>query len=307
MPEDGAMRVVLVANTKSGRGLAERTAERFAGALASAGHEVVRLGTDESNGRLQRELVGAGAVLLAGGDGTVFHAADAAIAGAVPVYHIPCGNENLFAREFGMDRNPETLLRALRSPRVWRVDVGRVQRIDPDSVNGEGRFLLMCGVGPDARVIKRLSATRTRAIGHLAYLEPVLREAVWPRIPRVWVDVDGQRLVDGERGMLLVANSRQYALRIDPAHWASMTDGKLDVVFLPCGGTVGALLWMGKLRIRLGSRSSLRYRQGAVINVRSDEPDPCQLDGDAPRWPDSASPLSLRLTIEPGVLRVLVP
>jgi diacylglycerol kinase family enzyme len=307
MAEDGAMRVVLVANTKSGRGLAERTAERFAGALAAAGHDVVRLGTEEPNGRLQREIASAEAMLLAGGDGTVFHAADAAIAGAVPVYHIPCGNENLFAREFGMDRDPETLLRALRSPRVWQVDVGRAQRVDAGGVNGEGRFLLMCGVGPDARVIKRLAATRTRAIGHLAYLEPVLREAVWPRIPRVWVEVDGQRLVDGERGMLLVANSRQYALRIDPAHRASMTDGKLDVVFLPCRGTAGALLWMGRLRLRLGSWSSLNYRQGAVINVRSDEADPCQLDGDAPRWSESASPLSLRLTIEPGVLKVLVP
>src|SRR5262245_40247336 len=209
------MRVVVLGNTRSGRGQAALTVAELSAALRGDGHEVVELAVGESHERLAAELAGAGALLLAGGDGTVHKTLADAIAAGVPVYHVPCGNENLFAREFGMRRDPETVRRAVAGGRVVRVDIGagdEALRARRD----EFPFLLMCGVGPDAGVIERLTALRTKAIGHMAYVEPVAREVLSPRLPALFVEVDGGRVVDGRHGMLVVANCRQYGFRLDP-------------------------------------------------------------------------------------------
>jgi len=314
------MKIVLLANMRSGRGLGPETARTLVAALRADGHEVVELAVGESHARLAEELAGAGALLLAGGDGTVHKTLAEVEAANVPVYHVPCGNENLFAREFGMTREVETVRRAIAGGRVERLDVGIVREAIGDG-HAEFPFLLMCGVGPDAGVIERLTALRTDATGHLAYLEPVAREILSPRLPLLTVDVDGNRVVDERRGMLVVANCRQYGFRLDPAERASMTDGLLDVVFLPCRTSLGALWWC--LRLRTGWRGAGRgYWQGREVMVHAGRGAVFQLDGDAPRWqlahgpaqtrrthlPGSAADgLSLRITVRPGALPALVP
>ena len=218
------------------------SATAIAAGLRADGHEVIELAVGESHKRLAEALDGAGALLLAGGDGTVHKALGEALGAGVPVYHVPCGNENLIAREFWMTRDIETVRCAIAGGRVRRVDVGIVEESNGGKA-AEFPFLLMCGIGPDAGVVERLTALRKKAIGHMAYIEPVAREILSPRLPALTVEVDGERLVDGRHGMLIVANCRQYGFRLDPAERASMTDGLLDVVFMPCRTSLGALWW----------------------------------------------------------------
>src|SRR5678815_1398252 len=109
---------------------------------------------------------------------------------------------------------------------VLDVDVGVV------TIAGtEVPFVLMCSLGPDASVMRRLDEARRGPISHLSYIRPILAELRDPCLPRVTIEVDGKRVVDGQTGMVVIANSRQYAIRIDPAYKASMTDGLLDMVF----------------------------------------------------------------------------
>lgn len=203
------MTVVLVGNTKSGRGLARRLFDRFHASLERAGVAVQLLTLNDPVFAPDAHFDptrfrGARAILPIGGDGTVNAVTDAAIRTGTPVYHVPAGNENLVARRYGMNRDPETFLRALAEHRVIRSDVG---------LAGGRRFLIMATVGPDARVIERLHHTRTKALGHLAYVEPVLREAVSPYLPRLTVTVDDKRVVDSRPGWLIIANDREYASR----------------------------------------------------------------------------------------------
>jgi diacylglycerol kinase family enzyme len=314
------VKIVLLANHKSGRGLGPERSRQLVGSLRGDGHEVIELAVGESHQRLAAELAGAGALLLAGGDGTVHKTLDDSLAAGVPVYHVPCGNENLFAREFGMKCDAELLRRAVADGKTTRVDVGVAQELG-DHAGPAQHFLLMCGIGPDAGVVERLTALRTKAVGHAAYIEPVLREILSPRLPRLIVEVDGRRVVDGRRGSLIIANSRHYGFRLDPAERASMTDGRLDVVFLPCGTSLGALWWC--LRLRLGWRRRGRgYWEGSDISVHALDEAVYQLDGDAPRWRLAGSPeqkrrthlpggsedgLRLRITVRPAALPVLVP
>jgi diacylglycerol kinase (ATP) len=277
---------------------------------------VTPLAVGESHDQLTSALKDADALVLAGGDGTVHRTAQDAATAGVPVYHVPCGNENLFAREFGMTRDPELLISALADRRVVQADIAQADNLlTSRSQAGGAVFLLMCGIGIDASIIRRLTALRTRAIGHFAYVEPILREALSPCFPRLTVTVDGEQVIDHRSGMLIIANSRQYALRIDPAAEASMTDGLLDVVFLPCRTIAGAMRWLLISRTRASGRGAIR-RRAKEITIRSDDDAPYQLDGDAPSWAGNREelprfleprPLSLHITLSKLKLPVLLP
>jgi diacylglycerol kinase family enzyme len=131
---------------------------------------------------------------------------------------------------------------------------------------------------------------------------------VWsPWIPRVTVTVDGTNVVEGRRGMVIVANSRQYAVRIDPACDASMADGLLDVVFLPAEGGVRAGAWLLSARLRRHRRNStLIYRQGCSVRVTTEDRRPSyQVDGESGHTEGEG--LDLGFTVEPRALRVLAP
>lgn len=140
---------------------------------------------------------------------------------------------------------------------------------------------------------------------------PVLAELRRPLFPRLKVEVEGKTVVDGQRGMLIVANSRQYALRIDPACNASMTDGMLDVVFLPCRGVASVLACGLACRLRLGHRirGVVQTRGRRVAITTCDGAVPYQVDGEAPVRATDGGVLkgTMVIGVDAGVLPVLLP
>ena len=148
---------------------------------------------------------------------------------------------------------------------------------------------------------------RSGPIRHMSYARPVIEEFLRPRLPVISVEVDGKRVVDGQRGMVVVANSRQYGLRVDPAHRASVTDGLVDVVFFPAEGSIGLALWMLAARMRRHSgRKGLVYEQGKVVRVRAEGE--YQVDGEAGKAHGEAGGIQdLMIESVPGSLVVLAP
>ena len=297
----GARRVVLVANPISGRGRADRMAAEAAGMLRSRGHRAERIPTrlEPTAEWLDPAIRGADAMIVVGGDGAVRMVADAAIRTGVPLHHLPLGTENLFAREFRSTRRPEDLLAA--------VERGTVVRVDAAAFEGgalDGRlFLLMASIGFDADVVHDLSARRRGAITHLSYVAPILRRAFRWRGPELEVRVDGEPLVQGVRGTLVISNCRQYGGRLDPSPEASMTDGRLDVVVLPARTALGMARRAVGCRLRWGGVPRGRGRE---IEVRCRPASRVQIDG------DTAGPVDQRLqdircVVRPAALPVLAP
>jgi diacylglycerol kinase (ATP) len=293
------MGVLIMTNAASGRGRAARLGEAIAGALGASGQtpEVrdARACARDHGGPAR--FAGFDAVVVVGGDGTLHYLLPDLAASLTPVYHVPAGTENLFAREFGMTPDAEALQAALRQKRVRQVDLASAD---------DRCFVLMASVGPDAGVIHRLHAARSRAAGHLMYVRPVLQEFVRPHLPRVRVVVDGEPVVDGRRGVVVVANSRQYARRLNPACEADMSDGLLDVVFLPAHSSASVLAWGGRCARRaqfIGGRAV--FVRGREVEVTSHQRAPWQCDGEAGGWLGPGDPL--RLAVQPGALRVLCP
>jgi diacylglycerol kinase family enzyme len=279
------MHIVLLNNPSSGRGTGAAIASDLSARLTSAAHTVTRLAAskDLAPAALRDALGRADLLVVAGGDGTLHHSLPAIIDSGVAFYHYPLGTENLFTREFGMDRRFETLIGA--------IERGTVRICDAADCGGRP-FALMVSVGFDACVVERVAAERRGGVTRGAYVRAAVQELMRPRVPRMTVVVDGRAaVVDGE-GMLVVANCRQYAARLNPAVNASMDDGKLDVVFFPhrtAGGFHPSL-------------PGLITAQGERIEVTMHEEGPWQVDGEA-----AGMIRGMDVRVKKGALRVLVP
>jgi diacylglycerol kinase family enzyme len=291
------LRVTLIINAASGRGRAVKVAERIDSLLRARGHHTDRVSVQDS-APVRETLADADVAVVVGGDGTLHAILEDCVATQTPAYHAPAGTENLFAREFAMSHDPETVLRA--------VEDGRNPPIDVCRANGRP-FVLMASIGWDASIIHYLHKNRNGAIRHITYVKPILIQLA--RFPRVWFDVqaEGRSLVSGHQGLLVVANSRRYAMRLDPARDARPDDALLDVVFLPFRTPAGLLVWSAlAMAGAQGSNSSLVTARAREVTINAKGPAAClQLDGEAVG--DAPSPegkLSLSIAIEPGVLLV---
>lgn len=332
--------VLLIVNPRSGRGRAARVAARLVDRLSAAGLEVHRidLGTPEAARLTDAADASAGlapggdasAAVVVGGDGTMHSLAGLLARTGTPVYHVPTGTENLFARQFGMRAAAPAVLRALRGGRTTMVDLAECAPIpfgppdtpDPShpragTLEGDASerprgaaaprpFLIVGSVGFDAGVIHRLAAARHGAISRASYLAPIARELLTHRAPELSIVVDGRPLVSESRGLALIANSRQYAMRLDPAHRADMNDGLLDLVFFPARRLAALTGWAVLARLRL------HHRHGAIVLARggdiriqaADGRAVLQLDGEAV-GDREATQGAWRFGIRSGALRVL--
>jgi diacylglycerol kinase family enzyme len=269
------MRVVVLCNSISGRGKGRQAVEKLLQELGGAGHEVTSLDVNRNTSRdehLLAALRGAGALIVAGGDGTIHHAAPLAIEAGVPLLHFPLGTENLFAREFGHRPESASAIAAINLAKPLRVDIG---------VCGTRPFMLMASVGFDAFVVQRLAAARTGAISRLTYARHIIAEFLQARFIALTVCIDGRERVRERPGMVVIANSRQYAGRLDPARRASMTDGRLDIVFLPIRSRSDII--RRSLQVMLGNHlndPSVVYASGTEVMLRPATEAPIQLDGE---------------------------
>lgn len=292
------MTVAILFNPISGRGRAMIAAQAIQRGLEDEGFEVALLPSERRSAEhwLRPALREASHLVVAGGDGAVRLAAPEAAHAKVPIWHAPCGTENLFARAFGNTRDPRQIARAVVS--------GRTRRIDLATANGEA-FAIMASVGFDAEVVHRLSARRTGGISHLSYARPVLELlGAWQPPQLAWT-VDGEREELG-RGLIVVGNLPNYGVGLNPAREACPDDGWLDAVFIPARGALDLLPWVPLLRTGLHMlHPLLRARRGAEIALHAREGARVQLDGDAAGPPDGCRELVLRTC--PGALDVLMP
>ena len=275
------MRILMLFNPIAGAGRAEHAAQSTVDALRAAGHDVQLAHTASTvapDASIVHHLRESDALVIVGGDGAVRWAAAAAADHDVPVWQVPRGTENLFARQFGMTANPDALLRALRKNQTQRVDLCLANGIV---------FHAMVSIGYDAEVVHDLTARRRGRISRRSYLLPMLRRFANWSPPRLTLRVDDRQLVAPEPGMVVIANSPRYGFAMDPCPNASMTDGLLDVTFFPAASRTQLLGWMIACRRGTHVRSNqLIQARGQRVEVMCRPRSVIQIDGDVPPPPD---------------------
>ena len=270
------MRVLILYNPVSGRGKACKMAYAIAEQFVKSPCEIEMIATQLGDPRdwLAPKLEGTqDAIIVVGGDGTLRQVASVLVGTTSPVYHAGSGTENLFAKSMNTNNtSPESIVDSVLNTVCTEIDTA--------TANGEF-MLLMASVGFDAAVVTDLASNRGNSITQFSYIMPCLRQLVKWNPPTVSILVDGEEVVSRQTGWAVVANSKQYARGLNPARNANITDGKLDVVFLPLKNRLGLLNWIRWMKrgTHLHHPDAV-YATGCKIEVRTTTPAPWQLDGD---------------------------
>lgn len=290
------MRVLVLYNPVSGRGkacnMAYAIAEQFVKTTCDIEMIPTQIG-DPSKWLDPKLECSPDAVIVVGGDGTLRQVASVLVGTNIPVYHAGSGTENLFAKSMNTNNtSPESVVES-----VMR---GESRAIDTARANNEF-MLLMASVGFDAAVVTDLALNRGSSITHFSYFMPCIRQLLRWNPPNVSIEVDGKTVVKNIIGWAVVANSKHYARGLNPARNANITDGKLDVVFLPLKGRLSLFKWIRLMRrgVHL-HHPEVVYAVGQSITVRTNCPAPWQLDGDG-----IGDATEMKLICEPKSLNVL--
>lgn len=276
--------------------------------LADAGTSAARRAIDD----------GASVVLAAGGDGTVRAVAETLRGTGVPLAVVPQGTGNLLARNLGiplaaMHEVAQAAFRGRNHP----IDLGVVTITREDGTEDEHVFLVLAGMGLDARAINTTRATLKKRLGWLAYVDAGVRTMLKDRPLQILYSVDGGEPKHMSVYTVMIGNCGLMPGGVLLIPEAEVDDGQLDVVALrPLGPFSWLRIWNkigwenGVLRKSRAGRKiidlvndtkNVTYLRAEEYALSVRKPEPIQLDGD-----DLGYALSANGTVDPGALLLRV-
>jgi YegS/Rv2252/BmrU family lipid kinase len=289
-------RVNVVFNPATGKDPADRRAALEA-TLAPHGLEVRWYETtrdDPGQGVTRRAVEeGTDLVMVAGGDGTVMACVTGLAGTEVPLAVLPGGTGNLLANNFDIPDDLDGALDVALHGERRRLDVGAV---------GDDRFVIMCGIGIDAAMLRDADPKLKARLGAVAYVLSGFRQ-LRRRSNRFRLKLDdGPQIVRAGQGVLVGNLGRlQGGLPVMPD--ASPTDGRLDVAVLQTQTILDWLVLAARVLARRRRRDpQMEQFQAHHVEIRCDQPQPVERDG------DPADPTTeLVVDVVPDALTLCVP
>jgi diacylglycerol kinase family enzyme len=232
--------LVIVLNAGSGRSDADDTQRTISGILDAAGrpHEVLRIerGMDVAQVAVEavRRAQGRqGAVVAAGGDGTLNAVAQAVLPAGLPFGVLPQGTFNYFSRTHGIASDTEQATRALLRARPAPVQVGQVN---------ERLFLVNASVGLYPQLLQDREAYKQRyGRSRLVALWSALVTLLHAHRPlRLQLECQG-RQQSVRTSTLFVGNNGLQLQQIGVPEAGLLAQGQLVALMLRPVGTLGML------------------------------------------------------------------
>jgi diacylglycerol kinase (ATP) len=276
---------------------------------------------DDPGQRVTAEALrlGATVILAAGGDGTVRAVAEAMRGSSVPLAIVPSGTGNLLARNLELPlANIDEAVRIAFHGEDRVIDVGVVSLGRESGEFDDHAFLVMAGLGLDARLIANTNPRLKKTVGWLAYVDAGLRALPKVKPMRLDFGLDDEPVRSITVHTIILGNcgTLQGGMVLIPD--AKVDDGLIDVVVLRPRGPFGWLrVWNivswqnGVLRKSVLGRKviqvtpaikDVRYLRGTKVTLSPEVQQHVQLDGD-----ELGRVASLRSWVEPAALIVKVP
>lgn len=161
-------------------------------------------------------------VIVAGGDGTINEAASSLIGTKTALGVIAFGSGNGLAREIGCPL--DNLQKACNN-----IYMAKPVLCDAGKANGE-YFFNVAGIGLEATIAHAFARVKTRGIW--PYFKIGFEQVLKYKAPQVEVWADDKNLIFLNPLTLVFANGKQYGSNFKIAPKASLTDGKLDMVYV---------------------------------------------------------------------------
>ncbi|SDY67246.1 diacylglycerol/lipid kinase family protein [Herbiconiux ginsengi] len=276
---------------------------------------------DDAGERIAREAVarGAAVVVAAGGDGTVRAVAEGLRDTGVPIGLLPVGTGNLLARNLDLTlTNVEQAVTAVFTGHDRRIDVGVIDVTREDDSVEEKVFLVMAGLGIDAKMIAKTNKKLKKAVGWLAYVDGIGRAIPELKPVKLRFRLDGSSWKTTSVHTVIVGNCGLLPGGLLLIPDARPDDGVLDIVALRPEGPFGWLRVWNKIAFENGvlrksavgrkvidlnnDVRSVSYSTGRDFELTLDGVEEIQLDGD--EW---GMARAVHTWVDPGALLVRVP
>ncbi len=238
------------------------------------------------------------AVLTAGGDGTVRAVAEGMLDSGIPMVLLPAGTGNLLARNLSIPigRLAEAVSTAVTGV-DHAIDVGVADITRADGSRETHAFVVMLGIGLDARMIAATNDELKKRVGWLAYVEASARIVRDVDAVRVRYTLDGSPERATTVHTLLIGNCGTLPGGVLLLPEAQIDDGLLDVVAMRPRNLWGwmrvgyAVAWENGVlqRTKIGRRilaadksvRALRYFQGRRMTLALERPEEFEIDGES--------------------------
>ncbi|WP_286344922.1 diacylglycerol/lipid kinase family protein [Frondihabitans sucicola] len=255
-------------------------------------------------------------VIVAGGDGTVRAVVEAVRGHDVPVALLPSGTGNLLARNLGMslDDVPGSI-RAAFTGEERRIDLGMIRIERHDKTRDSHAFVVMAGLGLDAKMIANTDEGLKKKAGWAAYLKAMAASLRDKRELHVQFRLDDDTPFHATVHTLILANCGSLPGNVLLLPDAVLDDGLLDLLMARPGGffgwvrTLAKVAWTNQVvrRTKTGrelageqkSDRDLHYDTATAFTARFSRPEEIELDGDG-----FGRAVAFRAWVEPGALRV---
>lgn len=288
------MKIALVVNPVAGQGRSMKVLPMVKRELGA--HFELRTFKTRKRGdglTLAREALreNCGAIVVLGGDGTIFEVANVVAKTSIKLGVIPSGTADVFAREMNIPCDPIKACQVIRAGRVRAIDVGKAD---------DQFFLLMAGVGFDAQVVKDVNQDVKRMLKDLAYVLTGIKTVLTYKPSCMTICIDGRTAVDGY--FVVVGNARYYAGRFSITKEASIEDGLLDVCVFKNGDIKSFARYItGVLLNKHAGFQDVELLRGRSVQIESEQPTFVQADGEL------IGKLPMSFTVIPKALSVFSP
>lgn len=299
MADDGARRVVVLVNPKSGLmwsfDTMRRAFDRYWETLAGVDLKYQFTQSVADGECKARACVedGVDTVIVVGGDGTLSTIGRVLVDSDVALGVVPVGSGNGFARHFGISRSPEKAIEQLATAERKAIDVGRV--------NGNP-FFVTCSMAWDASIVSGFERLPVRGI--LPYVFAGVEEFFEYRPQPMDVVLDGKESLSFNSALVFtVANLTQFGGGARIAPHARPDDGRLELV-VALRQDIARLvtnitrLFDGSLN-RLPEVVSRSFR---TMRVKREKATPIQIDGEL-----MECDRDVEVAVSSGGLNVLAP
>ena len=257
-------------------------------------------------------------VIAAGGDGTVRAVAEALQGTGIPLALVPSGTGNLLARNLDLVLDDLRLSIDVALNGVDRtIDVGVIDLEREDGSRDRHSFVVMAGVGIDAKMIENTNEDLKKRVGWLAYVDAITRSMRDTSQLRLRFQLDRGATQHLRAHTVIIGNCGSLPANMLLIPDARIDDGLFDIVFLRPKGFVGWVqIWWrvawenGIIRKTKAGRKlmgetkeirALEYDTASDMTARFARAETIQLDGDTfgkivafRAWAD---PLSVRVRV----------
>ena len=239
---------------------------------------------------------GYSSIIVAGGDGTVNSLVNSMVDFDVhlPVYIVPAGTSNVFARGLGYSTEPTVIANTLRENQLRSIDIGKANKIS---------FVNVLAAGFPSNVAHEVSPRLKHTLGLLAYCLKGFQQLAKMKGFRVRITLS-DRVINENLLLMLVLNSSTAGRFLEFAPKAKLDDGRLDILLVRACEAQDLLPLL--LKVAQGNHindDSFIYIQSSEFHIDCPDDIATDVDGElGPKFPLHISVLRRRINVfEPAI------